>query len=348
MAIVKPRVWIKQLEFKNGSEITFEKDDIVVFVGPNNAGKSASLKEAAQLLTNKESVTKVLKEATLGKEGTAAGVFKYLETYTQKDFSRSSVLLKGDSFSMWESEVESNWDNSEVNGLGDLSAVLINSLGTEERLTISKPAASIKMTSEPPSHPIHHLYKDDSLEKKFSSHFKKAFGFDLIVHRAAGKEIPLYVGKKPKPKKGTDRQSIGYIQELERNDPLHTQGDGMRSFVGVLLSSISSKHPILLIDEPEAFLHPPQARLLGKMLAENSPHNKQLFLATHSEDFLKGLLDAGVPNLKIIRIQRDGGSNRVSILSDKDIKDVWDDSLLRHSNVLGGLLEGTPKLRHLF
>jgi len=39
------------------------------------------------------------------------------------------------------------------------------------------------------------------------------------------------------------------------------QGDGVRSFVGLLLDTMVSM-PIVLIDEPEVFLHPPHARLL--------------------------------------------------------------------------------------
>ena len=84
-------------------------------------------------------------------------------------------------------------------------------------------------------------------------------------------------------------------------------------------------------------IHPPQARLLGKMLAKDLPADRQLFLATHSESFLKGLLDANVTNLKIIRIQREGSINKVSMLNSSDINHIWNDSLLRHSNVLDGL-----------
>ena len=118
---------------------------------------------------------------------------------------------------------------------------------------------------------------------------------------------------------------------------LHEQGDGMRSFVGVLLNAFISNHSVLFIDEPEAFLHPPQARLLGKMLAKDLPSARQLFLATHSGDFLKGLLDANIDKLKIIRIQREGSINRVSLLTSSDVNSIWGDSLLRHSNVLDGL-----------
>jgi predicted ATPase len=118
---------------------------------------------------------------------------------------------------------------------------------------------------------------------------------------------------------------------------LHEQGDGMRSFVGVLLNVFVLNYSMLFIDEPEAFLHPPQARLLGKMLAKDLPKDRQLFLATHSESFLKGLLDANVLNLKIVRIQREGTINKVSVLNSSEINKIWEDSLLRHSNILDGL-----------
>ena len=41
------RIWINEITFSDNSTLQFEKDDIIVLVGPNNAGKSASLKEAA-------------------------------------------------------------------------------------------------------------------------------------------------------------------------------------------------------------------------------------------------------------------------------------------------------------
>jgi predicted ATP-dependent endonuclease of OLD family len=78
----------------------------------------------------------------------------------------------------------------------------------------------------------------------------------------------------------------------------------MRSFASVLLDKFTSEYSIMLIDEPEAFLHPPQARLLGKMLATHNPDSRQLFIATHSEDFLQGLLDADNESVIVVRIDR--------------------------------------------
>lgn len=219
-----------------------------------------------------------------------------------------------------------------------LSSVFINSIDTLHRLSLADPAPNnIKLTTQAPHHPIHVLQRYDEVEEKFNDYFKQAFGDNLILHRNAGNDVPLYVGKKPKTEPGKDRVSFDYLKELEKLDLLHEQGDGMRSFVGLLLNAFILNYSILLIDEPEAFLHPPQARLLGKMLVKDLPTEKQLFLATHSEDFLKGLLDVTTKNLKIIRIERDNTINKVSVLSGDDIKKVWSDPLLRYSNVLSGL-----------
>ncbi|UZO81324.1 ATP-binding protein [Aquimarina sp. ERC-38] len=331
------KVWLNEIQFSDDSKILIEENDIVVLVGPNNSGKSATLKETAQMLQQKNNSGKVVKDISFEKSSDKDQLISFLNEFSQKIIDTNPLpTYQGFGFYIYESAAQSYWDNS-TNGLFDLVSIFVNSLSTEKRLSAANPPQSIKTTSEPPKHPIHFLQKNDSLEQKFNNYFKQAFGADLIVHRNAGKEVPLYVGKKPIPKEGEDRVSEGYLKKLEKLDLLHQQGDGMRSFVGVLLNAFISNHSILFIDEPEAFLHPPQARLLGKMIAKDLPSERQLFLATHSEDFLKGLLDSNIQNLKIIRIQRKDSINEVSVLNSLDINEIWSDSLLRHSNVLGGL-----------
>ncbi len=45
MSIEKAGGYISKIVFNNGSDIDLQPNDIVVFVGPNNAGKSQSLKD---------------------------------------------------------------------------------------------------------------------------------------------------------------------------------------------------------------------------------------------------------------------------------------------------------------
>jgi len=335
------RIWISEIEFNDGTKIELGADEIVVFVGPNNAGKSATLKESLSLLkskVNNKHNTKVLKNLTISKKGDETSFESFVESISTKKYQDNTEEphLQGFGFNVYAPHAKGAWANYD-NGLGEVTAIFANMLGTEDRLKAANPAPNIRLTTQPVQHPIHFLQKDDDLEAKFSNYFRQAFGTDLIVHRNAGSEVPLYVGEKPVLSNGEDRVSKNYLTQLEKLDLLHEQGDGMRSFVGVLLTAFTSHHSMLFIDEPEAFLHPPQARLLGKMLAKDLPHQKQLFLATHSEDFLKGLLDANVSNVRIVRIQRSREINEVSVLDSQDIKSIWNEPLLRHSNVLNGL-----------
>nr|WP_315167349.1 AAA family ATPase [uncultured Flavobacterium sp.] len=331
------KVWLSNIEFSDKTKVLIDENDIVVIVGPNNAGKSATLKETAKMLRQKNEKGKVVLDITINKSGSKEDLIAYTNKFSQKNFiGNREPQLQGFNFNVNQGDLQHYWNNVD-NGISELTNIFVNTLSTEQRLSAANPPQSIKITTNAPQHPIHFLQKNDALELQFSEYFKQAFGTDLIVHRNAGNEVPLYVGKKPTPQAGEDRISEGYLRELEKLDLLHLQGDGMRSFVGVLLNAFISNHTILFIDEPEAFLHPPQARLLGKMLAKDLPSERQLFLTTHSEDFLKGLLDSNVQNLKIIRIQRKNSINEVSVLNSLDINEIWADSLLRHSNVLSGL-----------
>ena len=86
--------------------------------------------------------------------------------------------------------------------------------------------------------------------------------------------IPLHVGKSPDKSSYTIDRQDEYYNIVSKLPKLQEQGDGMRSFASILLHTFTSDYSITLIDEPEAFLHPPQARVLGKMLAKNNPSNR--------------------------------------------------------------------------
>ncbi|MGA7107310.1 MAG: AAA family ATPase, partial [Terracidiphilus sp.] len=164
-----------------------------------------------------------------------------------------------------------------------------------------------------------------------------AFGLDIVVHRNAGNQVPIYVGNKAQPKPGQDRVSIDYIKELEKLTPIQAQGDGMRSFLGILLFTTLGHEPVMLVDEPEAFLHPPQARHLGNFLVSEGDSYQQLFVATHSGDVLRGMLSSASTRIRVLRLRRSGDVNITRQLDNSQIARVRSDPLLRYSNILDGL-----------
>lgn len=332
-----PSVTVKSAKFSDNNTLEFSKNDIVVFVGPNNSGKSASLKNIFDKAKNFAAEGIVVQEISIEREGDAEECIHWIKSVSKCNKSNPA----NPQFSRMGANVNLNqaksWWASTQGGIEGLAPFFIYLLSTESRLQAANPASNIALTRDPLTHPIHYLQVDDKLEILISNYFKQAFGQDLIVHRNAGNQVPLHCGIRPTPETGEDRVSLGYIEKLEKLPTLHTQGDGMRSFVGVILHSLVVDHSTILIDEPEAFLHPPQARLLGRMLVENAPQNRQMFIATHSGNFIRGLLDATTDRVRIVRIQRSENINHVKELDSEGIKTIWGDPLLRHSNILDGL-----------
>lgn len=99
----------------------------------------------------------------------------------------------------------------------------------------------------------------------------------------------------------------------------------------------ADNHSIQFLDEPEAFLHPPQARLIGEFIAKERKSKSQLFIATHSTDILDGLISGGAEKFRIVRIQRDGAINRVKELSKDKTAAIVNDTLARYSHVFDGI-----------
>ena len=180
---------------------------------------------------------------------------------------------------------------------------------------------------------------DDQIESKMSGYFRRAFGKDLILYRAGGSQFPLLVGDRLGPLQGEDRISSSYCERLRASTvPLDGQGDGMRGFASVILHLLAPITPsVLLLDEPEAFLHPPQARLLGEIISTEKSSRAQLFVATHSPDVLHGLINVAPDHLRVLRMQREGSVNRIKELDKALIREISFDPLMKYSSVLSGV-----------
>ena len=324
----EPKVFINSITFNDGITIQLDHSSIIVFTGANNCGKSQVLRDIERYLQNGKTANPIVL-SSLESEfiGTAADVEKLFARNDSGNLIFAQTAITS-------SNLESHWKKKQLTSFNKL---FVNLLSTEQRLTTSNRQQALDFTREQPNHPIHTIYLDDDIANIISDYFRQAFSTDLIVNKGAGAVIPLYVGDKPTFKNGEDRVSSTYLKKLIALPLLEQQGDGMRSFASVLLDIFTSQHTVTLIDEPEAFLHPPQARLLGKMLAKNNPATRQLFISTHSEDFLNGLVDADNENVKVIRINRVEKINNMSVLPNNKVKELWKNPLLRYSNILSGL-----------
>ena len=333
-----PRVAVTRLTLNSGDQIDLSGGDILLVVGPNNSGKSVFLRDICSTARNAgNSVGRVVTAVGFERIGSGDDFERLIRAsgFAQAQGGSDIVNLEG-----WSGELhalKSLWSSYERSFLTQPIFTLFGvELTSEGRLLAANPVGPPTWDQGPRS-PTQFLYRDDGIEERFSSYFREAFGADLVVNRLAGNQITLHCGRRPKLREGENLTSARYIGEVMQLPTAHTQGDGVRAFLGIILYAFTGDKDLVVIDEPEAFLHPPQARLLGRMLVTQSPAHRQLLMATHSTDFLLGVLSAAAGRVRLLRITREGDKNQFIELSRERLHELWRDPLLRYSKALDGL-----------
>jgi hypothetical protein len=328
--------WIKSIEFSDGTTVPLAADSITVLVGANNVGKSQSLRDIYELCESSGARgIEVVKRVELDAFGTYEDfLLRYKGTLNNRGYVvRGDFQLRGPfDAQVGAKEAARAFEEPMNHECGPLARFFVSRADVESRLSVSKPAEAFDAIDEAPKDPIHVLFSDESVESEVSEAFSLAFGVGLFVNRLAGKTIPLYCGEKP-----AESPIDAFLLACRKLPRLDEQGDGMRSFAGCLLHVCATRAFTVLVDEPEAFLHPPQARLLGAMLSKRVRAGRQIIIATHSGDLIRGLLEANPSNVTIVRVSRSGNINLPAVLPAKDVTHVWSDPALRYSNILDGL-----------
>lgn len=324
----KPSASISELVFSGGDTFALKEDEKVIIVGPNNSGKSQSLREIFSICENGIKPNNlVVTNLTVSKSGDFKDLRKFLadnadligETFRFGDWQITERLLQ-----YWESPFL----------IAGLAGGFIRKIAADDRLRICDQQNSIAPEDQK-SRPQHILYDDEVLMNKISELFSRAFGKELMFDFRGGSKLPIHVGETPDIENVTDRVSNLYVSAVRENPLLDKQGDGMKSYAGILFDAVVANRDITLIDEPEAFLHPPQMRRLGETLS--SEVKGQLFVATHSSDIMRGFLEGTQGNVRILRLRREGSKNLVSEASPDVIKELWEKPELRYSNALEGI-----------
>ncbi|MGA5869468.1 ATP-dependent nuclease [Streptomyces cinereoruber] len=337
------RLSLKSAHLASGSEIEFAEHGITVIVGSNNAGKSTFIREVVNRLyaelrydhntykivdsisfreraTKRELAAWFMNNCTY-KTGSPSGFVRGL-TQQPLDLERFSRLW-GDS-------------NLGVDKLAELAPYFVYHSNPFDRIgQVSGTSPRLNFT-DPPQAPMHYIEDDEKVREELKSYSRRIFGESLTVDYLSG-QIQLRVGETSIPAPPIDDVNFEYRQDLASLPTLQEQGDGMRSLLGLLIPLVTTPFPIVLADEPEAFLHPPQAVALGKVLGEISQSRRvQIILATHDKNLLAGLMASSAP-VSVVRLDRRGSEVRASQLNDEPLRELWKNPALKYSNALDGL-----------
>lgn len=324
----KPSAYISSLTFSSGQEVSLGQRDKVVLVGPNNSGKSQSLREITIGSDRGDfGQNVVIKNMAISKDGTSHDLRRFLEE--NADFVEHHYRYG--SWALYEGSIES-WDTGFLRN--ELRQGFIKNIAANDRLRICDQQESIS-PDEQKTKPQHILYDDDELMRKVTALFRKAFSKDIMFDFRGGKKLPIHVGELPGPHVSVDRISNEYANAVRANPLLDKQGDGIKSYAGILFEAVVDNLDVTMIDEPEAFLHPPQMRRLGQTLAEEV--NGQLIVATHSSDILRGFLEGTKGSIRVMRISRAGNFNYIAEAPPSTIQELWEKPELRYSNALDSI-----------
>lgn len=323
--------------------LTLPAKGLTAVVGGNNVGKSTILRELVVRLAlgpglapTSQGPMVLLQDLKLDTAGSADDVVEWLRQNAHLVTApvEGFVSRHGGNNPLPPASVIHYWNQTDR--LGPLERFIVHYTEPMSREGMLGPVQQRPDISDPPSHPLHRLADDSELLQELSDICQQIFRYPLTLDRLSA-NLTLRVGAVGMDAPPVDRVTTAYREAVASLPPVGTQGQGMKSMLGLLLPVLTGTSPIIIIDEPEAFLHPPQAFQLGEILATlANERGLQVLLATHDRNLLAGLLSPGAP-VSVIRLDRIGDVTSASQLHPTDVANLWNDPVLRYSNVLDGV-----------
>src|SRR5680860_622555 len=262
-------VHIDEIVLAGGSIVRGPAPGVTAVVGGNNAGKSTLLRNTRDLLARDVGGTvagwRLVESLTLTKSGSGADCVAWLGEHAHYTTTNQGGFFTGGRV-LPARLLGARWDQLGFDRLGALSQFFVQYADAQSRLGLAAPAGRRGDISEPPAHPLHYLEDNEQLLRQMDELSREIFQQPLTLDRLGG-NVGLRVGTPTVAAPPVDAVTQEYREALIALPHLQDQGDGMRSLLGLLLPVVTATHQIILVDEPEAFLHPPQARALGRALA---------------------------------------------------------------------------------
>ena len=326
---------LSTLTFASADTLSLAPDSIVLFVGPNSSGKTQSLKDLWNQITSPHQFQGLsIVGGSLEKTGTTS---QYLDFIRDNSITHNNNLIMSDLIISPPDAANNDWKQEHPKYAGRVFARLIEA---DQRLSAIKERTRINRSEEKPIHPLQALDFDPDRERDTSNTFNNVFGQHLILDRGAGSVVNLHLGTHADPAAYGGEYSSEYASEVRKRPDISTEGDGLKAAAGLFLNIHAIPKSIYLIDEPDVYLHPPQAYATAREMV-NISNGKQLFMATHNAHFLRGLLDSNSERVILVRLDRSTDIQSVKVIDTEVFRGIDADPLVRFSNLLEAIFFST-------
>ncbi|MFF0134015.1 ATP/GTP-binding protein [Streptomyces mirabilis] len=337
---------IESITLENGLTVNPPLTGVTVVVGGNNVGKSTLLRQVMNLAARQPRIAtevarwQLVTDIRFNAPGNAKDLCAWLIAHGGAYFQNGMVWFgtPGQSNSN-EHHVRQFFDPQQggVDRLSTLANMFMLFSDPWQRASVIHPQEMRDNLEVPPQNVMHRLEESMQMLNEVREICREIFRIDLTLDTLA-RMIQLRVGRVAIPAPPVDAVSPEYRREVASLPPLTEQGDGIKSLIALILPLVTAEHSIVMIDEPEAFLHPPQASALGRILGGLAKKKGiQVILATHDKNLLTGLLSSEA-EVSIVRLDRGlNGDSQAHQLAVEDVRDLWGDPLLRYTNALDSL-----------
>ena len=332
---------------KEPKQLKLDAGGITIFVGPNNSGKSLIFREiesafhTADLRTHKiledyeiewlskeqveAEVDALRKKSPLGTPPEHVQIGRYMPNggldstnvhvptlvqLTAKKENKAWIAHNFLRFRMLRLDGRTRFSLTDDKSLGDLLST--------------------------PQNAIAHVFTDEEARRKIREFIFDAFGRYFVVDPTNAGHGRIRLSDTAPI---SDEQSLNDAARKFHSAATYIKeaSDGVQAYVGIVMAILSGEFKTILVDEPEAFLHPPLARKLGKQMATLMAERKgSLFASTHSADFLIGCVQ-GSKSVRVVRLGYTDGKSKAHKVDSGVLESILKQPLMRSANVISGL-----------
>ena len=346
---------LKKLKLQAGTypssdeNLEIELSPVTVFIGPNNSGKSQALIEIEEWITSRRieplNIISDLEFESLSKDQVYEKILNKIKVAPSKHFSpyddnHMVVGMYNNNCQVYlpnliNTALSPNKENFKNSELPVVLQYLTTRLDGYNRLSLVSSQNAGDLQGEP-INSFSKLFKDQVLMSKVRDVIYGAFRKYLVIDPTNLGNLRLRLSEE-EPKDGLDKSLTDEAMAFHKNAILvEDASDGVKAFIGIIISLIAGESDFILVDEPEAFLHPTLSYKLGKEITSILSNDKRLFVATHSADFLMGCVQSNV-GINIVRLTYGTQGATARILTQDKLKPLMQNPLLRSIGVFNAL-----------
>lgn len=331
--------------------LSFNPAPVNLIVGPNNSGKSLFLRELDTFLTGSSSNIisenfKVLKDIDYCKlsksfESLISEIQLKPQINEYVDENNFMFFHNGTRNSGYLLEAKSAYEDPSQKQV--FSKYFVSNkkiyLDGKNRLSSFDPVIySFEVDPYTPPSSLNKLVSSEACLSSFKDNILSTFNLYPTIFLGTEGKIALAISSEKIP----ENFELCFKPEAQEYIQSHCSsgnnvGDGVKAYCGIALELIAGDPEVILLDEPEAFLHPPIAKKLGTFLSKTAhSEGKTIFVSTHSSQFIMGCIESGV-EINILRLTYKNEVPTARFLDKTVLNDLAMDPLTRSSKVFDAL-----------